>query len=174
MAEKEEFRYIVRIAAKDINGNLPVYRALSKIKGIGVRMAKNIAIAFENETKIPFGTKLGMIDESMDAKLEEIVLHPEKHGVPVYCLNRRKVFETGEDRHLISSDLDFALRAELQRMSEIKSYRGLRRSWGLTVRGQRTKSTHRGKGGVVGVTKKDVAQAAAPAKKAEPEKKEKK
>lgn len=174
MAEIEEFRHIVRIAGKDINGNMPICRALTKIKGIGVRMGKIIAITFEKETQIPFDSKLGMLNESMDEKLEEIVLHPEKHGIPIYLLNRRRVFETGEDRHLIAADLDFALRAELQRMSEIKSYRGLRRSWGLTVRGQRTKSTHRGKGGIVGVTRKDVAQASAPKKAAEPAKKEKK
>jgi hypothetical protein len=49
--------------------------------------------------------------------------------------------------------------------------------WGLPVRGQKTKSTHRGKGGVVGVTKKDVAkQGPAPPGKSAPaaDKKEKK
>ena len=51
-------------------------------------------------------------------------------------------------------------------MSETKSYKGLRHTWGLTVRGQRTKSTHRGKGGVVGVLKKDAIAPAASAAKA--------
>jgi len=37
--------------------------------------------------------------------------------------------------------------------------------WGLPVRGQRTKSTHRGKGGTVGVSKKDTKAAALTDKK---------
>jgi len=62
------------------------------------------------------------------------------------------------------NDLDFSVRTDIQRLADIKSYRGLRLSWGLTVRGQRTKSTHRGKGTVVGVMKKD----AGPGKGAKP------
>ena len=56
-------------------------------------------------------------------------------------------------------DLEFTTRKDIQRLSEIKSYRGLRHGWGLTVRGQRTRSTHRGKGPVVGVMKKEVKKA---------------
>lgn len=155
MTGKEEFRHIVRIAGKDLNGNLPIYRTLTKIKGIGIRMAKNIALIFEKETRIKFDSKLGELPEEFDKKLEEIVLAPEKHGIPIYQLNKQKEFETGENKHLVMNDLDFNKRTELQRLNEMKSYRGLRLSWGLTVRGQRTKSTHRGKGGAVGVRKKD-------------------
>jgi len=155
MVEKENFRHIVRIAGKDLNGNLPINRALTKIKGIGIRMAKNIAIIFEKETQVRFDSKMGEMPEEFDKKLEEIVLSPGKHGVPPYQLNKQKEFSTGEDKHLVMNDLDFNKRNELQRLNEIKSYRGLRLSWGLTVRGQRTKSTHRGKGGTVGVLKKD-------------------
>lgn len=155
MVEKENFRHIIRIAGKDLNGNLPINRALTKIKGVGIRMAKNIAIIFEKETQVRFDSKLGEMPEEFDKKLEEIVLSPGKHGVPSYQLNKQKEFSTGEDKHLVMNDLDFNKRNELQRLNEIKSYRGLRLSWGLTVRGQRTKSTHRGKGGTVGVLKKD-------------------
>ena len=155
MAEKESFRHIVRIAGKDLNGNLPIYRALTKIKGIGIRMAKNVALIFEKESQIKFDSKLGELSEEFDKQLEEIVLNPGKHGIPIYQLNKRKEFETGENKHLVMNDLDFNKRNELQRLNEMKSYRGLRLSWGLTVRGQRTKSTHRGSGGAVGVRKKD-------------------
>lgn len=164
---EKEIRYIVRIAGKDLNGNLPIYMALSGIKGISHRMARNIAIAFEKETKTSFDSKLGVLPENMDKTLEEIVLNPAKHGIPSWCLNKRKEFETGENKHLIMAELDFSLKKDLERMKETKSYKGLRHSWGLTVRGQRTKSTHRGKGPVVGVQKKDARAAAAPAKKEE-------
>ncbi|MCX6798733.1 MAG: 30S ribosomal protein S13 [Candidatus Diapherotrites archaeon] len=161
--KESEIRYIVRIAGRDLNGNLPIYRALARIRGIGIRMAKNIGIAFEDKTGIGYETKLGDMPEDMDKQLEEIVLNPGKFGVPAWCLNRRNDWETGETKHIVMGDLQFQLRKDLQRLNEIKSYRGLRHSWGLPVRGQRTKSTHRGKGAVVGVFKKDAAKAAAPA-----------
>lgn len=164
--EKEEFRHIVRIASKDLNGNLPIYRSLAKIKGVGIRMAKNIAIAFEKESGVKYSSKLGDLPEQFDKTLEEIVLNPGKHSIPAFFLNRRKEYYSGEDKHLVMADLDFQQRNEFQRLNAIKSYRGLRLSWGLPVRGQRTKSTHRGKGGAIGVTKKD-AKAAAEAPKAD-------
>jgi small subunit ribosomal protein S13 len=176
---EKETRYIVRITGKDLNGSLPICMALAGIKGISHRMAKNIAIIFEKETKIPYNSRIGALPENLDKSLEEIVLNPGKHGIPDWSLNRRKEFETGENSHKVMAELDFAIRRDVQRMNETKSYRGLRLSWGLTVRGQRTKSTHRGKGPVVGVQKKDAKAAAAPAKKTEekgaaPKKEEKK
>jgi len=171
MLMEKEIRYIVRIANKDLKGNLPISIALKGIKGISHRMAKNIAMAFERETKIPSESKLGMIPETEDKKLEQIVLNPIKFGIPAWTVNRQKDLETGENKHLVMSDLDFSLRNDLKRMNETKSYKGLRHSWGLTVRGQRTKSTHRGKGGTVGVLKKDAKSAQAPAAKQDDKKK---
>lgn len=172
----EEIRYFVRIMNKDLDGQRPVFRALRGIKGIGTRMAGIIAMAFEKETGIAFNTPLGKISEDQEKILEELLVHPEKHGIPSWNLNRRKDFETGTDHHLVMSDLDFTLRKDLQRLNEIKSYRGLRHSWGLPVRGQKTKSTHRKKGGVVGVSKTAAKAGAAPkpAAAAAPAKAEKK
>ncbi len=153
---KEDIRYIVRIAGKDLDGKLPIERALQSIKGLGIRAAKNVAIVFEKETGKSKSTRLGKLEEEFDKKLEDIVVNPDKHGLPVWTFNRRNDVETGEDSHIIMADLDFALRKDVQRLNEIKSYRGLRLSWGLPVRGQRTKSTHRGKGKTIGVTKKDA------------------
>ena len=153
---KEDIRYIVRIVGKDLDGKLPIERALKAIKGIGIRAAKNIAIAFEKETSKSKSMRLGELGEEFDKKLEDIVANPGKHGLPVWTFNRRNDVETGENSHKVMADLEFALRNDLQRLNEIKSYRGLRLSWGLPVRGQSTKSTHRGKGKTVGVTKKDV------------------
>jgi len=156
MVETDDFRHIVRIASKDLNGNLPIYRSLTKIKGIGIRMAKNMAIALEKKSGVKYTSKLGEMPEQFDKELEEIVLNPGKHGIPAFFLNRQKEYDSGQNKHLVMADLDFQQRNEFQRLNEIKSYRGLRLSWGLPVRGQRTKSTHRGKGGVIGVTKKDA------------------
>ncbi|MEM0359815.1 MAG: 30S ribosomal protein S13 [Candidatus Diapherotrites archaeon] len=153
---KEEMRYIVRIAGKDLDGTKPIFSALRGIKGISHRFARVAAIQFEKETGIKFDSRLGTIPENHDKTLEAIITEPEKHGFPEWMLNRRKDFYTGKSSHLIMGDLDFAKREDIKRLNIIKSYRGLRHSWGLPVRGQRTKSTHRGKGPVVGVMKKEA------------------
>ncbi len=161
-------RLIVRVQGVDLTGTLTVQRGLTKIRGIGVRMAKNIGIAFSNYTGIPAETMVGNLEEEQSKKLEEVVQDPAKFGVPSWALNRRKDFYTGQDSHLTMADLDLGLRSDLQRMGETKSYKGLRHMWGQPVRGQKTKSTHRGKGPVVGVLKKDVKAQAAPAKSSGP------
>ena len=67
-------------------------------------------------------------------------------------MNRRKDIETGEDKHLITSDIDFTVRNDVEREKTAGSWRGYRHMFGLKVRGQRTRCTGR-KGGAVGVAK---------------------
>lgn len=163
---KESARLIVRILGKDLNGTLPIYRSLMDIKGVSHRMARAIASVFEREQGISFDSLLGELPEEMDKKLEEIISKPEMHGIPRWMLNRRSDVGTGEDLHLSMNDLDFSLRKDLERMKKIKSYKGVRHSSGLPVRGQRTRSSFRQRGATVGVVKKE-AKAAGAAKKEE-------
>ena len=164
-----EFNYIVRVIGKDLDGTKSVELAIQGIKGIGQRMGGLIATEFRKENKIARERLLGELTNEEIKKLEEIMIAPQKHKLPQWTLNRQKDFELGANKHLTMNDLAFALRNDLSRLAEIKSYKGLRHMWGLTVRGQKTKSRHRGKGKTVGVTKKDAgkpaAKAAAPAKK---------
>lgn len=164
--EDKDLRLIVRILNKDLNGRLPIARALLGMRGISQRLAHMIASSFEKKTGIGSGERIGKIPEAMDRELEGIIQNPQGHGIPEWALNRQKDPETGHTRHLAESDLQFFLRNDLQRMGKMKSYKGLRHAWGLTVRGQRTKSTHRGKGAVVGVIKKEAKAGAAPQKAA--------
>ena len=76
-------------------------------------------------------------------KIEEILENPQKFNIPNWMLNRREDYETGENIHLIESDLDMTLRDDLNRMKKTRSYKGRRHEAGLPVRGQRTKSTFR-------------------------------
>lgn len=158
-----EIRYIVRIANKDLNGSIPIYRALTGIKGVGIRMARMIAYQFQKEHNISYNTPLGQLPESMDAQLEAIVLAPQKHGLPTWTTNRSKT-QDGKSTHLVMNDLDFAIRNDLQTMKKLKSYKGLRHALGLTVRGQRTRTSGRKRGNAVGVEKKVESKPAAPAK----------
>ncbi|MDD4250721.1 MAG: 30S ribosomal protein S13 [Candidatus ainarchaeum sp.] len=148
---------IVRIIGKDLDGTKNINESLMRIKGISHRLGKIISTKFCTENEMPFDTKLGDLKAEEIKKLEEIIQNLNKTNLPEWILNRRKDYETGENKHLTMNDLDFQLRNDFQRLAEIKSYKGLRRMWGLTVRGQKTRSTHRGKGKgkVVGVSKKD-------------------
>ncbi|MBT4870607.1 MAG: 30S ribosomal protein S13 [Candidatus Diapherotrites archaeon] len=150
-----EINYIVRVVGKDLDGTRTVSESIQGLKGISHRTGQIIANKFNKENNVPITKKLGELTPEEVKKLEDIVANPSKHGLPTWALNRRRDYDTGEDKHLTMNDLDFQLRNDFQRLAEIKSYRGLRHTWGLPVRGQKTKSTHRGKGGTVGVSKKD-------------------
>ncbi|MEK6973050.1 MAG: 30S ribosomal protein S13 [archaeon] len=169
MEKPEEFRHIVRIMNKDLDGNKTISRALMAVKGVSHRFAKVAAAAFEKETGISKESKLGNIPEEIDKKIEGILTSPEKHSIPEWMFNRRKDYVTGDNKHLIMSDLDFSLREDVKRMERTKSYKGVRHALGLPVRGQRTKTGFRRGGTTVGVFKKEQgaqAKAAAPAEKA--------
>ena len=79
--------------------------------------------------------------------------------LPWWMLNRRKDLISGEDKHIMGSDLVLKLRDDINLLRKIRSYRGIRHERGLRVRGQRTKSTGR-RGMVVGVMRKKILEAA--------------
>jgi small subunit ribosomal protein S13 len=70
--------------------------------------------------------------------------------------NRRKEPETGETKHITTSQVEFIQKMDIDREKKIRSYRGVRHSLGLPVRGQRTRSSFR-KGTTVGVQRKAKA-----------------
>jgi small subunit ribosomal protein S13 len=152
-----EHRYFVRITGRDLNGNQPIYRALTGIKGIGIRFARVLAYQFQKEHGVAYNAPLGSIAEDMDGKLEDIVMHPAQHHVPEWMLNRKRALE-GKSTHLVMSELDFSIRNDLQTMKKLRSYKGVRHSLGLTVRGQRTRTSGRHRGAAVGVEKKVEAK----------------
>jgi small subunit ribosomal protein S13 len=101
--------------------------------------------------------------------LEDIIKDPAKHGIPSRLFNRRKDIESGRDMHLVGPDLALRNKADIDLMKDIKSWKGIRHSLGLKVRGQRTRTTGRS-GKAVGVKKKvlmEAARAAATGKKEE-------
>jgi ribosomal protein S13 len=161
MAESGNTELIIRVLGRDIDGTKPLEHALRKIKGIDHRYAGIAVTKFRAETKSPASKKAGEMTKEEVQKLEDILVNPTKYGLPAWAMNRRNDIETGENQHKTMNDLDFSLRNDNQRLAEIKSYRGIRKMWGLTVRGQKTRSTHRGKGGSVSVVKKTVVKGGA-------------
>jgi len=141
---KEEI--LVRISSTDIPGNKRVYVGLSKIKGISWGMSNAIC----NILKID---KKRRIKDLSKEEIENIISLVKSPNIPVFLVNRRKDIETGENKHLLGTDLDLTKEFDIKRLKKIKSYRGIRHSAGKPVRGQRTRANFR-KNKTVGVKKK--------------------
>ena len=151
MEEKKEFNHLVRIANTDLDGNKKLGYALTKIKGIGYQFANMICKISNIDKK----SKIGYLSDEDIKKIDLVIKSPIKSGAPIWMLNRRKDYEDGSNRHIITTDLMFIKDNDLKRMKKIKSYRGMRHAFGLPVRGQKTKSNfRRQKGKGLGVKKK--------------------
>lgn len=132
---------MARISGIELNDNLRIDYALTRIKGIGWTVSKKLLadIKFDPTRRI----KDLSIDElnKISGKIEE--------------------FPT-------EGDLLRRVKANISRLQAIGSYRGVRHSKGLPVRGQRTKTnarTKRGKRKTVGAFKKEALAKTAVAKK---------
>ncbi len=148
---KIDFKHIVRIANVDIPGEEPIRFALTRIKGIGVNFADAVC-AVANISKT---TKTGNLSDTEIQRLNLAVAEPAKAGIPSWMFNRKKDYETGEDKHLLTGTLHFVQENDLKRLKKVRTLRGFRHQHGLPVRGQRTRSNFRkAKGKVVGVSKK--------------------
>ena len=149
--EKKYEEKLIRILSKDIDGGLNVYVGLTKIKGVSWSLSNAIckSLNLDKKKKIASLTK-----EEID-KINDFLKNPK---MPVYLLNRRVDVETGEDKHLVGSNLELQKEMDIGRLKKIKSYRGLRHSAGLPLRGQRTRSHFRkNKRKSVGIKKKGAA-----------------
>ena len=144
-----EFRHIIRVAETDVDGTIKVPFALSKIKGIGTNLAHLIV----KKAGINPETRAGFLSDEEIERIENVIANPTKHGIPEWCLNRRKDIETGKNIHLTGAELTFKIKTDIERMKTIKCWRGYRHAYGLKVRGQRTRTTGR-IGKAVGVKKK--------------------
>lgn len=154
-AEKDNFKYFVRIANTDLDGNKFIGNALKKIKGVGFMFSNMVC----NIAGVDKTIKVGYLDDEIIKKLDDILNNPSKYNAPNWMLNRRKNYEDGKDYHAITGNLSFAEENDIKMMKKIRSYRGVRHGLGLPVRGQRTKSNFRKNKGKVslGVTKKKEA-----------------
>jgi small subunit ribosomal protein S13 len=144
----QEYRHIVRIVGNDIPGAKKAIVGLTQIKGIGY----NFATAILDTLKINTNTNIGFLSESDVQLIEKLITNPIAGNFPAWFLNRRKDIETGSNMHLLTSDIPFTLRNDIERERITNSWRGYRHMYGLKVRGQCTRTTGR-KGGAVGVAK---------------------
>ncbi|HMK32837.1 MAG TPA: 30S ribosomal protein S13 [Nitrosopumilaceae archaeon] len=144
----QEYRHIVRIAGKDVPGAKKMIIGVSQVRGIGYNFAKAIL----DVLKIDQNSNIGFLTESQVEQIEKVMRDPSSINIPAWFLNRRKDIDSGNNLHLITSDIEFNVRNDIEREKNTNSWRGFRHTYGLKVRGQRTRTTGR-KGGAVGVRK---------------------
>jgi len=106
-----------RIAGVDIPEKKKVYFALQYVHGIGKKAAADIL----TEAKVNPDTRSGELDETALAKINEII----------------------DANYIIEGALRRAVQQNIQRLKDIRAYRGERHRRGLPTRGQRTRSNAR-------------------------------
>jgi small subunit ribosomal protein S13 len=146
--EKQEI-LLVRILSTDIPGERNIYVGLTKIKGISFALSHAICYNLKLDKK----KKVGSLTKEEIEKISNAI---KTLKIPEFLMNRRIDFDSGESKHLITNDLDLKKEFDIKRLKKIKSYKGVRHSRGLPVRGQRTRSHFRkkGKNKSVGVQRK--------------------
>lgn len=148
--EEFEFNHIIRLAGSDLSGEWYILHALTRVRGVGKRMAHMLCRIAE----IPTNIRAGYLTDDEIAKLETMIEDPAKYGVPSYLLNRQKDIIRGGDRHIHGQEIDVVLKDDIDRMKKTRSYKGIRHALGLRVRGQRTRTTGRSAGRSVGVQRR--------------------
>jgi small subunit ribosomal protein S13 len=144
----EDFRYLVRIENTDLDGKRNVVSALTGIKGINHRLSRVVA----ETAGVNLAVRIGeLTDEEIDTVVKTIENVDEI--VPTWMVNRRMDPETGDDIHLVGSEIPMQLTEDINNLKKIRSWKGMRHEKGLPVRGQRTKSNGR-TGATVGVQRK--------------------
>lgn len=149
-----ETKEIVRIARTGIDGTKQVAKAITALKGVGDMYANAVADQLGYTNK-----KIGDLSEEKIDEIEETIKNPDQANVPNWLRNRRKDRDTGENDHLIESDLELKEEFDIRRLKQTGTYRGWRHKIGLPVRGQKTKSSFRS-GSKVGVDTASIKEEA--------------
>ena len=134
--QKQQDERMIRILSEDIEGKTRIYPGLTRIKGISWTLSN----AMCRILKLEKTRKIGSLTDEELKKITDFIKNPE---VPTYILNRRADLDTGEDKHLVGSDLDLQKEFDIKRLKKIKSYKGYRHMSNLPLRGQRTRSNFR-------------------------------
>lgn len=134
---------MARLAGIELQDSWRVDYALTKVKGIGWYLAKKVL----DDAKVDSDLRVSKLSKDDIARLTAAM-----------------------EKYPVEGDLIRSVRGNVQRLTQIGSYRGMRHQRGLPARGQRTKTnarTKRGKRKTVGAFKKEML-----AKQAQTQKKE--
>jgi len=123
---------MARIVGVELNDNWKLDFALTRIRGVGWKISHKVL----SDLGLPFKKKVGDLTSEELAKIASSL-----------------------ENFVIEGDLARAVRENISRLKQIGSYRGLRHSHLLPVRGQRTRRnarTKRGKRKTVGAFRKEM------------------
>ena len=149
--EKERLEEdLIRILSTDIPADMRVYPGLTKIKGVSWSFSNALCHVLKIDRK----KRMSELSESELKKISEFIKNPAL--LPSWLLNRRRDSETGEDKHLATTDLDLQKDFDIRAMKKMKSYKGIRHMMGQPVRGQRTRAHFR-KGRAIGVQRTKIS-----------------
>jgi small subunit ribosomal protein S13 len=126
---------MIRISGVNIPENKRIVIALTYIKGVGPSLSKKVLL----QAKVGEDVRAAKLSEQEIEKIRQIV----------------------EGKNIVEGDLRVEVSNNIKRLKNIGSYRGLRHTRGLPVRGQRTKTnarTKRGKKVTVGSGRKKAAE----------------
>lgn len=126
---------MARVAGTNIPNEKKVLYALPYIYGIGISLSKKILL----DSQIDEDKRVKDLSESEIEKIRKVI----------------------SSNYKVEGDLKLEISQNIKRIKEINSYRGLRHTKGLPVRGQRTKTnarTKRGRKITVGSGRKPAAQ----------------
>lgn len=147
--ESAQMQDIIRMFNTNIDGRAGVVKALTKIKGLGIRIATLIC----KRADIDLSLKAGQVEQEKLDKVAKILENPLEHNIPTWFLNKQRDPITGKSVHLVANQVEADYKLYLEKAKRVKHTRGLRLLKGLKVNGQRTRSNGR-KGKTVGVSKK--------------------
>ena len=149
---------LIRILSTDIPGNKKLYCGLTYIKGI----SWSISNAICKQLNVDKNKKIQDLTKEEVEKISVFIKNP---NLPEFLLNRRKDYESGNNKHLYGADLDLQKEFDIKKLKKMKAYKGIRHQLGQPVRGQRTKShfrKERKRSGAVGVKKVKIVAAPKP------------
>lgn len=122
-----------------------------RISGVTIPDEKRVDIALT----YLYGIGRGNVNEI----LKQAEIDPSKR-VKTLSEDEQKKIQNVLEKYKLEGDLKVEITGNIKRLKEIGSYRGMRHSKNLPVRGQRTRSnarTKRGKRMTIGAIKKEVA-----------------
>jgi small subunit ribosomal protein S18e len=149
LTEDAQIQDIIRMFNTNINGREKVIKALTVVKGVGMRMSEMLC----KRAKIDTTLRAGEVPAEQMEMIAKILEAPMQHNIPEWFLNHQRDLADGNSYHLIGNQLEADFRLYLERAKRVRHIRGLRLLRGLKVHGQRTKSNGR-RGKTMGVSKK--------------------
>ena len=138
---------LIRIMSTDIPGSKNIYAGLTRIKGVSWSISNATCLKLNIDKR----KKILALSQDEIKSINEFLKKPELNS---YLTNRRKDFDDGTDKHLVTNDLDLRNDFDVKRLRKIKSRRGIRHAAKLPLRGQRTKAHFRKNRGKSGGIKK--------------------